>query len=192
VSRLRSILTETCLHPTEDAAALQPFSTPLTTLLTGHILRDGEVVLLTIKPSLWFIPLQSLFFAAVVVLLAGTILLVGPNTEHRRLFYLDAVVFLIGLRLMLASLQWMGRLYVLTDQRILRFAGVFSVDIFDCPLRKVAGVRVVRTFREKLFGLGTLEIHPRDEQWRIAGWQTINHPNEVHAKVAAAIHRAQQ
>jgi len=192
VSRLRSNISESRVHPTEDAAAVQPFSNPLTALLTGHILRDGEIVLLTIKPSLWFVPLQSLVFSAVVVLILGTMELLSTSSAHRRLIDLDAVVFLVGMRLMLASLQWIGRLYVLTDQRVLRFSGVFSVDIFDCPLRKIAGVRVTQTFREKLFGLGTLEIHPRDSDRRPSGWQTISRPNDVYAKVMATIQRAQQ
>ena len=33
--------------------------TSLATLLTSHILRDGELVLLILKPSLWFIVFQT-------------------------------------------------------------------------------------------------------------------------------------
>jgi len=67
------------LHPTEEAAALTPAAgAGLAALLTSHVLRDGELVLLTLKPSLLFIPLQSLRFAVIAgffALLAASIAL---------------------------------------------------------------------------------------------------------------------
>ena len=74
---------------------------------------------------------------------------------------LPAAIFLLAGRIMWAVLQWMGRLYVLTDMRIVRLSGVFNVEIFDCALRKVATTRLTRTFREKLWRLGSIEIQPR-------------------------------
>ena len=69
-------------------------------------------------------------------------------------------VFVLAGRMMWAVLQWMGRLYILTDLRIVRLSGVFSLDIFDCPLRRVARTRLVRSMRERLTGTGTIEIIP--------------------------------
>ena len=113
-----------------------------------HILRDGELVLLILKPSLWFI-----VFAAMRVRR-------GRADRHhrgqavdarpRRLRAAEVGAFLIAGRVMWAVLQWMGRLYVLTDLRVLRLSGVFNVDIFDCPLRKVGEARLYRSFRERL------------------------------------------
>ena len=55
-------------HASEGAGAATvdapPTATSLATLLTRHILRDGELVLLLLKPSLWFILLSSLRFVA--------------------------------------------------------------------------------------------------------------------------------
>jgi hypothetical protein len=181
------------LHPTEDAAALPPpAAAGMAALFTSHILRDGELVLLILKPSLWFIILQSVRFALVVGVFAMTAALVNGRGEYRDRVYFDFALLLVFIRLMWAVLQWQGRLYVLTDQRILRLSGIFSIDVFDCLLRKVAEVRPTPTTREKLLGLGTIEILPSDDRRLPAAWQTIARPMEIHSRIVAAINRAKQ
>lgn len=93
---------------------------------------------------------------------------------------------------MWSVLQWMGRLYLLTNLRIVRLSGIFSVDIFDCPLRKVGRTRLVSAVRERLVGLGSIEIVPQDESSPTGLWQTIRHPVEVHEQIVATINRAKQ
>jgi hypothetical protein len=177
---------------TEDAgAAPMPVRAGLAALFTAHILRDGEVILLILKPSLWFIPIQSAFFSTVVAILALGAALAGGITRSDRIYF-EAALILIGARLMWASLIWMGRLYILTDQRILKLSGVFTTDIFDCPLRKVAQVKRSSTVRERFFGLGSIEIYPGDERRLPGSWQTVNDPRQVQAEIVAAISRAKQ
>jgi len=181
------------VHPTEEAApAPLPAASALAALFTGHILRDGEVVLLIIKPSLWFIPLQSALFAAVVAIIAIGAALHGGRVAYRDRLYFDLAALLIACRMMWAALVWMGRLYVLTDQRILRLSGVFSTDVFDCLLMKVATARRTATSREKALGLGSIDIYPSDPDRAIATWQTVAHPQTVHTEIIAAINRAKQ
>jgi hypothetical protein len=184
----------TPLHPAEagpGAAAARPDqATPLAAILSAHLLRDGEVVLLAIKPSVWFIFLSSASFNG-AVLLASLALAVIEHHRHDRL-YLETAVFFIGGRLMWAVLQWMGRLYVLTDMRVLRLAGVFSIDVFDCPLRKIVRTRLVSRFREKLVLTGSIEIIPKDETVNSDIWQTIARPKMIHERLVAAINRARQ
>jgi hypothetical protein len=167
-------------------------ATPLGALLAGHVLQDGEVVLLLLKPSPLYILLSTLRWAAVIAILLVFAKiydqpLPGPNSS-----YVMAGLFVYAGRLMWAVLQWMGRLYILTDLRILRLQGVFSIDLFDCPLRKVLRTRLTYTARERLFGLGSIEITPIDDNCPIAQWQTIARPAQVHEQVAAAINRAKQ
>src|SRR4029079_5440855 len=54
-----------------DSVAIAPprSATSIATVLTSHLLQDGEVVLLILKPSLWFILLSALRFVAVVLIL---------------------------------------------------------------------------------------------------------------------------
>jgi hypothetical protein len=169
-------------------AAARP--TSLGTLLGSHVLRDGELVLLILKPSLWFIVFNSIVFAAVVAVIAVALAVVDHRMHDH--FYFELAVFFIAGRLMWAILQWMGRLYILTDLRVLRIMGVFGVEVFDCPLRKVVRARMVSTPREKLVGVGSIEIIPSDEAMPTAVWQTIARPVEVYERLQAAINRAKQ
>jgi hypothetical protein len=179
---------------TEDATAptVIPAPSSLAALLASHILRDGELIILILRPSLWFIFLQSLPAAIVVLLVALISALANGHMEHRDHVYFEVAALLIGGRVMWAILQWMGRLYILTDLRIMRLSGVFTVDIFDCPLRKVARTRLTATTAEKLLAVGSIEIEPKIELMHSGVWQTIANPRKVHEKVAATIARANQ
>jgi hypothetical protein len=172
-------------------ASIAPtYATSLGTLLGSHVLRDGELVLLILKPSLWFIAFNSMVFALVTAFTAAILDLIDHRMHDH--FYLEAALFCIAGRLMWAVLEWMGRLYILTDQRVLRITGIFSVDIFDCPLRKVVRARMVSSSREKIVGVGSIEIIPADEAVPSAIWQTISTPKEILERLRAAISRAKQ
>jgi hypothetical protein len=173
------------------AEAAPPFRTSLAALLTGHILRDGEVVLLILKPSMWYIVFSSMRFLA-----AGLIAVIAArlwvHNSHAVSSIIYTATFVVGGRVMWAVLQWQGRLYVLTDLRVVRLAGVFNVEILDCALRKVAQTRLTRTFREKLCGLGSIEIIPVNDSCPPSVWQTVKKPAEVQAKIQSTIDRAKQ
>ena len=174
---------------TADVAA--PFRSSLAALLTGHILRDGEVVMLILKPSMWFIVFSSLrFLAAGLIAVIAARLWVHNSHAFSSIVY--TATFLVAGRVMWAVLQWMGRLYVLTDLRVVRLSGVFNVEIVDCALRKVGQTRITRTFREKLWRLGSIEIVPVDDSCPPSVWQTVNRPEEVRATIQSTIDRAKQ
>ncbi|HEY7118692.1 MAG TPA: hypothetical protein VH475_19030 [Tepidisphaeraceae bacterium] len=165
--------------------------TPLGALLARHILRDGEVVLLALKPSFWWILLSSLRFIAVVSILAlGAIEWEGRY--NREWFYIEAAIFLVAGRIMWSVLQWMGRLYVLTDLRVIRLSGVLKLEIFDCALRKIARTQVTTSVRERVCGTGSIEIVPADETCPPGVWQTIRRPVEVHELIVSTINKAKQ
>ena len=176
---------------TADAA---PSATSLATLLSRHILRDGEVVILLLKPSPFFIAITSLRFVAVVALLVTAVFLFDLNDRFHlnTVAVIEAGIFIAAGRLMFAVLQWMARLYVLTDMRVLRISGVFNVQIFDCPLRKVARTRVLQSTRDRLLGVGSIEIIPTDEDQPEFVWQTIAKPRTVHEQLVATINKAKQ
>jgi hypothetical protein len=163
--------------------------TPLGALLARHVIRDGEVVLLALKPSLWFILLSSLRFTAAVSIVALG-LIASERRYNREWFWVEAAIFLIAGRIMWAVLQWMGRLYVLTDMRVIRLSGVFRLEIFDCALRKVARTQVTVSVKERVCGTGSIEIVPSDEQCATGVWQTVPRPIEVNEMIVSTINRA--
>lgn len=166
--------------------------TPLAALLSRHVLRDGEVVILMLRPSLWFIPFVCLRFSAIVLILMINAQIFNEQIHwHARLYNEIGVLLLVG-RLMVAVLQWLGRLYILTDMRVVQMVGVFAVEIYDCPLRKVGRVRVIYTLKERLLRLGSVEIIPFDDAYPVGLWQTISRPKDVHRVIVQAIRRAKQ
>jgi hypothetical protein len=183
-------------HPAEGAAEVPGSgsasvrATSLATLLSSHILRDGELVLMVLKPSYWFLIFSSATFSGITV--AAAILLALLDRYHSTHFYIQAAAFVIACRLMWAVLQWMGRLYILTDMRVMRISGVFFVDLFDCPLRKVVRTRIVSPMRERIVFVGSIEIIPKDETMATAIWETVAKPALVHEQLVSAINRARQ
>lgn len=184
------------IHASEGATAApavdEQYAGSLGALLARQFLRDGEVVLLFLRPSLLFIPLTSLrFIAAVAVLmLAGRYYDQYLPLDWR--LYLEAGIFVIAGRITWAALQWMGRLYVLTDMRIVSIAGVFKPSVFECPLRKVARTRLTQSIGERLLFLGSIEIIPQAEESPVGYWHMVSRPRRVHERVLSAIRRARQ
>ena len=181
--------------PSEAAAAPGAAAVPntsLATLLASHILRDGEVVILILKPSFWFIALSSLRFIAITLILMIAAKIFDPQLPGPYRSYLEAGISVITGRLMWASLQWMSRIYVLTDLRVLSLHGVITIDVFDCPLRKLARTRVVRNMTERLLNVGSIEIIPQDESAAFGLWQTVAKPNWVREQIIVAMKRAKQ
>jgi hypothetical protein len=172
------------------AAVEAPAVTSLATLLVRHILRDGELVVLILRPSIWFVPLSCLKFIAAVLIFMIAAKVFDDRLPYNPFVYLETGVFLLTGRLMWAVVQWTSRLYVLTDLRILRISGVFNVNIFDCPLRKVGSVRLVANVRERMVGVGSIEITPQDETCPSGVWQTIARPQPVLEQVEAQIRKA--
>ena len=192
--RERVAIPEPCAFASEGAAAAVaadvPAATSLATLLTRHILRDGELVMLILKPSIWFVLLSSVKFIAAVLIFMIAAKVFDEHLPYNPFVYVETGIFLLAGRLMWAVQQWTGRLYVLTDMRILRISGVFNVNIFDCPLRKVVQVRLVSNLRERLCGVGSIEIISRDDSCPPGLWQTIAKPQEVLEQIEAAIRKA--
>ena len=186
----RTELKDCCPTQSDGLLAITPEAgSTLATLLSNHALRDGEIIWLALKPSVWFILLSSLRFIAAVLIAACAVALWDWRADGFRFPLIEATLFLIFGRLTWATLQWMGRLYVLTDQRILRVQGVFQLDVFDCPLRQVARADLFRSTRERVFRLGTIVITPSDVSFPIAQWQMVARPRQVLARIADAIDR---
>ena len=171
------------------AAVAPPAATSIATLITRHIVRDGEIILLTIKPSLW-----TIFFATLPAVGLAVITMIGARlwAQHHVHIGVEIGMMLIAGRAAWAVLSWMGKLYLLTDMRIVRITGVFTPQIHDIPLRKVARTRLTASIRERLWRLGSIEIIPESDHWPWSVWQTIPHPCRIDETIRRAVARAKQ
>jgi hypothetical protein len=163
---------------------------PMATLLLRHVLRDGELVLLILKPSRWYMLLSCLRFFAIVTILVIAAIMYEDRLPYDQRTYIETGIVLGAGRFMWAVSRWMSKLYVLTDLRIIALSGVFKVEIFDCPLRKVARTRLIRSFKERLFRLGSIEIFPSDDEIPEGLWYMVRRPKRVYEQIVAAVNRA--
>lgn len=183
----------------QPAAMVEANVTADSPVLTGeeavpvHLLDGGELVLLTIKPSMWYIVFRSfrtLLAVAMVIALSYPLShALDPLGLSQRLLVRIAIG-VAGVRLLIATLQWVSRLYVLTNRRIMRIRGIFNVDIFECQLTRIQNLFLRFAIYERIFGLGTIGFATAGTGGVEASWENINYPLEVHERVRAAISKA--
>lgn len=167
-------------------------------LMPARLLQDGEVIILATKPSLWYVVLISwpvLAVAAMLPLLMRAAIEVFAVQGEVHLAEITTICAGAGLaRLAVAMYQWTGRLYVLTNLRIMRIRGLASFDVFDCPLKKVARVTPSAMRVERMLGLGSLtfEIKGGDNDLAATAehsWIHIARLEEVYTIVNETIRR---
>ena len=175
---------------------MTPSSDPASTateeaIFPADLLDDGEVVLLAVKPSGWFVLLISLpvlvgaVLVATGVYVADEVLhMAGPQPT------VLLICLAVGcLRLVIACFQWLGCLYVLTSKRIMCIRGVVRTDVLAFPLKKIAQVFVTAGSLERTLQLGSLEFEISGNLDSQSRWSCLANPTEVYQAVLDAIHR---
>jgi len=166
--------------------------------LPAELIRDDEIIILILRPSLLFIVLSCTTSLAVIAIVALTFAWLSSLPWWSSLpswaRWTDFQVIKLGvavaaLRLCWQTLEWWSRLYVLTDRRVIRRAGVLKVYIFECALNRVQHTVVVRGILERIFGLGTIGFATAGSDSFDAFWVMIRKPFTVHRTVVTAIRR---
>lgn len=174
----------------EPTLGLPPES--VESLVPAELLQGGEIVVLLMKPSLWYIVLSRLGWLATIVVVA--VGLVWFELRWRLGFYQPhnvTTVMMAAIAGVLAwqTLDWIARLYILTDRRVVRQMGFFRPQIFEAPLHRVQHTELHFSIRERVFGLGSLSFSTAGTGVREAYWLMVNQPLEVHRKVIQTINR---
>ena len=156
-------------------------------------LADGEVIILTVRPSGWLILLMSW------PLLVGVAVIAAVSLAASRYCAYDVdnnMVVLIclavgALRVTIACCQWQGRMYILTDRRVMRIRGVFNEDCYQCPLKKIRQVHLSSTLPERIVTVASLIFDRVDEKpVPDADWICLANPEEIQQAVEKAIKHA--
>lgn len=128
------------------------------TALSG-LLREDETVLLMIRPSAWFIVSTSMraLPAAAAAGAALMIATIDPSIPWDFRGALLASAAIILARAAWQTVDWLVRLYVLTDRRIVVRRGVIP-EVFECLLGEVVGVGQPHRWVERIGGTGSLAI----------------------------------
>lgn len=162
-------------------------------LLPANLLSGDEIVILLLKPSLWFVLFRSFRWIAAMALVVwligyfGHLLPIAKNST-----VVNVVVAIAAARVGFAMLDWAARSYVLTNRRVMRVRGIFNVDLFECQLTRIQNTYLTLTWYERLFGLGSITFTTAGTAGADPAWVNISRPLEVHEHVRAAINKAQR
>jgi len=156
-----------------------------------ELLENGEIIHLAIRPSLWFVPLASGPLILATAFLAAVAHLAGPRIGLDVPSYALAMLWALAAmaRLFAGSIQWLGRLYVLTNRRLITVRGVARFQVHQCPLAKVRGLGVTVSPSERLLGLGTLSFQLPPGAEGIGAWANLAQPQKVRHEIEQAIRR---
>jgi len=155
------------------------------------LLGEGEVVILAVKPSAWFVLLVCWQVLLGLVGLGACAYVAGHWVGSAGLTQAVLLACLACgcVRIIVACFQWMGRLYVLTNLRVLRIQGLSAPDVVQCPLKHVRTTSLTASPFEKLLGVGALVVHRKDEQTEALRWVVVAKAAEVRQMVEEAIAR---
>jgi membrane protein YdbS with pleckstrin-like domain len=157
-----------------------------------HLLDDGEIVILAVKPSPWFVVLSCWPVLLLAAALAGVGLLGGGTLRIAEpwgdALVLTAVV-IVSVRIIVACVQWLGRLYVLTNARSLTVQGLWRPSAAFLPHRQVRRVELVAGVGERGLGLGTLLFEGAETGPPALTWVNLAHPDDVRHAVEEAVRR---
>jgi uncharacterized membrane protein YdbT with pleckstrin-like domain len=159
--------------------------------LPAELLQGGEIIILLLKPSPWYILLAALgSLASIIILILAALYLDAAfnlGASSRDLVLLG--VGLVIVRLFWQFLEWMSRTYVLTDRRVIRIKGFLRVQVFEASLKQIQHTYAFYSLRERLFRLGTLGFATAGTDTIEALWEMIARPRHVHRAITDAIHR---
>ncbi len=178
------------MTPAADPGSL---SVTIASVTAQDRLTDGESIILAVRPSGWLILLMSWPLLVGVAAIAAVSLAASWYCAYD---VDNSMVVLIclavgAMRVTIACCQWQGRMYILTDRRVMRIRGVFNEDCYQCPLKKIRQVHLSSTLPERIVSVASLMFGRVDEKpVPDADWVCLANPQEVLQAVEKALRRA--
>jgi uncharacterized membrane protein YdbT with pleckstrin-like domain len=161
-----------------------------TSVIPQKLITDGEVVILALKPSLWFILLVSgrWLIAAAVAIIAVRVInpWIGPRVAGT---IVQGAIVVAAVRLLIGATEWLGRAYVLTDRRVMRLKGVIHIDLFECQLSRIQQVVLALPVAERVLFCGTVLFYTAGTGTVDAAWETLARPASVYQRVLEAVEK---
>ncbi len=176
-----------------EASAEEPLVDVLAPAGMQQVLQDGETVILALRPSPWFILVDGswVYFASIFVALLLAWLAHQPWSPvilpESQIFPLLATV--LSIRIVWKFLDWANRVYVLTDQRIMRRRGVIQYSLIEAPLDRIQHSAIFTRVVERVLGMGTIGFATAGSGRFEVIWEMIANPLEIHRRVNDAIER---
>ncbi len=184
------------LSPSENGVSVEPTrSADVQTVALERLLQDGESIILAIKPSSWFVLLVSLPVLLIAVGLGS-----GAYLADRLFGYESIPLKLMGLalsfisltRIMVASFQWLGRLYVLTNRRAILIRGIMRINVMQCPLVDIAETILTASNAERPLAIESLYFRTNEKKREPIIWLYLSEPAKIQQTVEQAIRQAKR
>ena len=155
-------------------------------------LQDGELIILSIKPSRWYVLLVSWPVVLAAALVAGGLALSARLGMHEA--DLGAANWLCTgvavVRLALAAAQWAALRYVLTSRRLLRVGAGGPAGVTELPLAFVHSAEVAATPTQRALAVGSVLFRGESGRALPMVWEYVGQPGGVADQVNEAIARA--
>ena len=177
--------------PADTTTPAAPDPVRAAAMIPAQLLQDGEIIVLLLKPHPLYIVLAPLRILVILTLATtlGVLIDTRLTTGANRQSILIVGITLILARLFWQFLEWLSRVYVMTDRRLIAVAGVLRVRVFETPLQNITHSEMLFSIRERLFGLGTLGFYTAGTGLVEAYWVMLAAPLEVHRQVVEALRR---
>ena len=162
--------------------------------VAADMLEGNEIIQLSIKPSLWFVPLVSANICVPLLMIAAAAAAVGTSFEWNPVVLLVFKFAIIGtlIRIAFASLQWASRLYLLTNRRVMTFRGVLNVQVTQSPLSRIAEAQLESAWYQGLLGLGAVRMLSACKSDEPLSWTYLARPADIHELLKRAIRNSRR
>lgn len=161
--------------------------------VSDSVVHDGEVILLKIRPSGWFVFLVSWPVIALClgIALAAIVAVRGLHVDipFRLAYVVPACMVAALLRIYLACLQWMKRVYILTNRRVIRLRGLLRTEVFDCKLRGIARAWMGQSLGERMLHTGSIFFEIPEMPAGSGTWQHVPSCADVEQILQEALSR---
>lgn len=172
--------------------AAEPTNPPATISAADVLLQEGELIILSIKPSRWFVALVSwpvLLAAALVAVGVALADRLGMCPVDRRLIqWLCGGVVVV--RLAGGAAQWATLRYILTSRRLLRVGGSGPTGMAELPLACVHSAEVTQGSTERILMVGSLAFLGKSGRPLPMPWAYVAQPGKICNTVNEAIAKA--
>lgn len=152
------------------------------------LLRGNELVILMVRPSLWYLIATSFRFCGVVILLGVLTIRTGVFGDlllPRTALIISAA--LVGVRIIYALMEWTSHLYLLTTCRIVTIKGARHPTIFEAGLAHISEARLIEPAAQNILGLGTIGFAVAKDIDPNSLWEWIPNAPRIHQQIQAAI-----
>lgn len=176
---------------TTDAPPRAPALAPWLSI-PANLIDGNEIVLLSVKPSMWRPLFDALPWVAAGAALAAAALSFDRAVPGLSVRVTAQALASIGfIRLGVAVIRWVPRWYMLTNRRLIHLDGVRTLRVTSCSLLDLRNTMVDASVAERIVGLGTIHfLACEPTPHAVPPWTSVPEPDAVHSRIRRAVENA--